>query len=388
MGVKALDNHTLEITLNTPTPYFLAVLSQPTAAPAYKPSIEKWGNGFTKPGHLVSNGAYELTSWVVNGHINLKKNPYYWNAKNVQIDKVEYLPIVEATTAVKMYEGGQMQWTATIPSNQYRALKAKYGKQVHTAPYLGLYYYDFNMQRVPFKGNLKLRKALTMAVDRTALTKYVLGQGQIPAYTYVPEGTNGIKFTQYQWATWPRAKQVSAAKELFKEAGYSADHPLKFTISYNTLEDHKKIALAVMSMWQQVFGSAIDVKIENQEWKVFLATRQKGDYDVARDGWIGDYNYATTFLDLYQCGNPQNNSHYCNKKVNNYMTKAAMSDTDKDRLMLNTEAEKTAMADYPIIPLYQYAALHMIKSDVKGYTGKNVLDHIHTADLSIDKQSA
>ncbi|MGJ3494499.1 Periplasmic oligopeptide-binding protein precursor [Piscirickettsia salmonis] len=385
LAIKALDDYTLQITLNAPTPYFLAVLSQPTAAPAYQPAVEKSANNYTKPGYLISNGAYELTDWVVNGHILLKKNPHYWNAKRVQIDQVKYLPIVETTTAVKMYEGGQLQWTASIPSNQYRVLKAKYGSQVHTAPYLGLYYYDFNMQQAPFKDNLKLRKALTMAVDRTALTKYVLGQGQIPAYSYVPEGTNGIEFTQYDWATWPRAKQIATAKALFKEAGYSAERPLAFTISYNTLEDHKKVALAVMSMWQQVFGPALDVKIENQEWKVFLATRQRGEYQVARDGWIGDYNYATSFLELYQCGNPQNNSHYCNSKVNESVEKAAISNTDAERLLLNTEAEKIAMADYPIIPLYQYAALHMIKPEIKGYTGHNVLDHIRTADLALEK---
>lgn len=377
LAVKALDAHTLQITLNEPAPYFLQVVSQPTTFPAYKPSIEKWGNKFTQPGHLVSNGAYELKSWVVNGHITLVKNPYYWDAKHVVIKEVKYLPIVDSNTSMQMVESGQSDWTYTIPSSQYKTLKAKYGSQIVTKPYLGLYYYDLNMQKPPFKGSLALRKALSLAVDRVALTKYVLGQGQIPAYNFVPKGTAGINFIQYGWSDWSNGKRIAEAQKLYKEAGYSKANPLKITILYNTNADHKKIALALASMWKQALG--VQVSLENEEWKVFLKDRQEGNFVVARDGWIGDYDYATTFTDLFRCGVAQNNSHYCNTKYDALVKKAASSDSEAQRVKLYTEAERMAMNDYPIIPIFQYVALHFRSKNLRGYVG-NPLDHNHSAD--------
>jgi oligopeptide transport system substrate-binding protein len=229
-----------------------------------------------------------------------------------------------------------------------------------------------------------------MAIDRQAITQDILGQGQIPSYSFMPRTINGINHkTQYKWAAWPYAKQVAVAKKLFIAAGFSKQHPLKLSIVYSPRADYKKVVLATIAMWQQTFGDAIQTKAINEEWKVWLADFLKGNYQVSRTDWIGDYNYATAFLNLYQCGNPQNTANYCNKKINKLMEKAANTTRKTARIKYNTAAEKIAMQDYAILPVYQYVALHMIKPYVKGYTGKSIMDHIHTKDLSIvDKPKA
>ena len=380
LGVSAPNAHEVVIKLEHRTPYLLSLLSNPQAAPVYAPDVKQWGDQFTRPGHLVSTGAYELKDWVVNGHITLVRNPNYWNAKTVHIAKVKYLPLSDENTVLNGFKAGQIDWTYVIPSDQYASLKKDYPSETHSAPGLGTYYYNLNVMQPPFKGNLKLRKALSMAVDRETLVHDILGQGQPASYAYMPYGIKGIDRVDYPWAKWPRAKQIAEAKKLYHEAGYSKAHPLQVTIKYNTDNDHKKIAIAIAAMWQQVLG--VQTKLENEEWKVFVHDRDTHNFEISRGGWVGDYNFADTFLPLYECHNVLNSPGYCNP-VYDRMVAKAMQQTGAQRKRTLSKAIAVVMQGYSIIPLFQWSNSHMINSHVKGYSSKNLTDAVRSKDLRI-----
>jgi oligopeptide transport system substrate-binding protein len=219
-----------------------------------------------------------------------------------------------------------------------------------------------------------------MAVDRNTLVKDVLGQDQKPLYAYVTQTIEGGKYADlnYEWASWPRDKQIQVAQQLFKQAGYGPTRPLQVTISYNTKDVNKKNSLAIASMWQQVFGAnAIQVTSGNQEWKTFIQSRHKGDYDIARDGWVADYDNVDAFTTLFICGNPQNNSKGCAPGYNDLIMQARSTLDPQQRLNYNHQAIKKAMENYNIIPLYQDSYYRLVSPKVKNYQiNNNHLDHV------------
>jgi oligopeptide transport system substrate-binding protein len=234
---------------------------------------------------MVSSGAYKLDARVVQGYILASKNPYYYDAKNVAIEQVKFFPIVDSNSALSQYKSGDLDMTYKLPIDQYKTIKAQMPNEEHTVMWETIEYFDFNMTSAKFKDNLDLRKALSIAVDREAMVKDVMGQDQKSLYSYVTPTIEGGKFAglDYDWAKLPRDRQIAMAQELFKKAGYGPQHPLSISISYNTRDDNKKKSIALAAMWQQVFGAdSIKVTSNNQEWKTFLQTRHKGDYDIAR----------------------------------------------------------------------------------------------------------
>jgi len=379
LGVQAIDATTLQITLESPTAYFLASLPHSTMRPVHQKTVEQYGGQFTQPGHLISNGPYQLKDWIVNAAVQLEKNPYYWNKEAVHIETVNWIPIVDGAAMVRMYQGGQVDITTSIPSNQYKRLKALLHDEVTSSPMLATAYYFFNLDKAPFKDNLKLRQALTMALDRNIITEQVLGKGEIPLYADVPPNTDNIDVKPYDWATSPQNENIAKAKELYVAAGYSKENPLKFTLIFNTLEDQKKLALAVASLWKQTLG--VEVIMENQEWKVLLDNRRQGNFTMARGGWVADYNDPTTFLNLFLCNNIQNYSHVCDPVFEELMDKAAKMADPKERRALLTQAHTQILKSYAIVPLYILNESYLIKPYVKGFSGKNPLQHVYTKDL-------
>ncbi len=382
LGVVALDKNTVEIKLVHPDASFLAICAMPNLSIISKANLNKYGNDWTQPGKMVNSGAYKLTERVIKGYILLSKNSYYYDAKDVSIKQVKFMPIVEYSSSLNQYKSGNIDITYSLPIDQYKTIKRQMPTEEHTVTQEGLYYYDLNMTLPKFRDNPKLREALSMAVDRNALVKVVLGQDQTPLYSYVTETIEAGKFAgiNYDWANWSRDKQIAKAQQLFKEAGYGANNPLEISISYNTNDLHKKVALAVGSMWQEVFGDrSIQVTIANQEWKTFLKARNTANYDVARDGWIADYDSIDSYTNLYQCDNPQNNSKMCNKEYNNLLMQAQKTANPEERVDLIRKAIAIAMDEYAIIPLYQYTYFRMISPKVKGYNIKdNHLDHVQS----------
>lgn len=380
LGIKAINNNTVQITLNHADNAFLSICTQPEVAVVSKANIAKFGQSWTAPKNMVTSGAYKLDERVVQGYILESKNPYYYDAKNVAIAKVKFLPITDFNASFSQYKTGAIDITYLLPADQYKEIKASIPDQVHTVSWETIEYYDFNMTSAKFKDNLKLRQALSMAIDRQTLVKDVQGKGQKPLYSYATNTIEGGKFAglDYAWASLPRDKQISEAQKLFKEAGYGPSHPLQISISYNTKDSNKKNVLAIASMWQQVFGTnSIQVTSSNQEFKTFLQARHKADYDIARDGWVADYDSISSYTNLYQCNNPQNNAHSCTAGYNDLINQAQISTDPVQQVALTRQALKLAMDNYVIIPLYQDTYYRAVNPRVKGYTpDTNHLDHV------------
>jgi oligopeptide transport system substrate-binding protein len=383
LGVKAIDDATLEVRLKAPTPYFLGLLNHSSTYPVHAGSVRENGDQFSRPGKLIGNGAYLLKEWVVQSHITLVRNPYYWDDANTTIDKVVYYPIEDQSTELKRYRAGELDYTNEIPSNQFKWIKANLPDELHVGPYLGTYYYGYNLTKPPFKGNLKLREALSMAIDRDIITQKITGIGEIPSYSWVPAGITNYTSQKLEYADWTQQERIAKAKQLYKEAGYSKGYPLKVEIRYNTSENHKKLAIAIAAMWKMYLG--VQTRLVNEEWKVFLENRkQKQVTQVFRAGWIGDYNDPYTFAELMHSKHGINDSAYNNPQYDQLLAEASLEGDLERRREILQHAERILLHDHPIIPIYSYVTKHMIKPWVGGYV-PNILDHTYTKDLWIKK---
>ncbi len=376
LGVIAEDDNTLVVNLINPEPAFLSKCTLPNLFVVSKNVIDKYGNEWTKPQNIVTSGAYVLTEHVFKGYILAKKNRYYYDADKVAINQVKYFPYEDLNAAIAAYSTGQIDLTfVAVPVDQYQAIKTKYAGELKTVPQESVYYYNLNMLLPMFKNNFKLRKALSMAIDRDALVDKVLNTGQIPLYSVISPTVEQGKYkdVKYDWSDWSRKKQIATAKQLYKEAGYSKNKPFKSVVLYNTSDVNKKIALALSSMWQDVLGAKIT--LQNQEWKTFLIDRRKGDYQISRDAWLADYDNAAFYLPLYQCTNIQNRSHYCNPQFDKLVDQALIS-TDEMQQELYAKAFMVALNDYSTIPLFENTYQRLVKPYVKGLDlSENYLDH-------------
>lgn len=382
LGVTALDDRTLEIRLIGPTPYFLGLLTHSTTYAVHRPSVEKFGNRFARAGQLVGNGAYRLDEWVVQSHIRLLRSEKYWDDENTVIDEVNYFPIENQDAMLKRYRADELDFTQDLPFKQIAWIRENIADQLYISPYLGSYYYSLNLTLPPFAGAPKLRRALALAIDRDVLTEKITGSGEIPAYSWTPRVTG---YTQQppDWAGWTQERRNTEARRLFKESGHSEANPLTIQILYNTSENHKRIAVAIASMWKQVLG--VETKLLNQEWKVFLETRkQKTMPGVARNGWIGDYNDAYSFTQLLASDNEQNDSGFANDEYDALLDRAAVEPDMHKRAELMEAAERLMLEEQPIIPIYFYVSKHLIKPWVGGFE-PNIMDHHYTKNFHILK---
>ena len=383
LGVYSEDENTLVVELEKPTPYFLSLLTHSTTYPVHRESIEKLGKLFTRPGNLVSNGAFKLEEWRVQSHIKIIKNEQYWDNENTTLEATYYYSLDDANSALKRYRANELDFTDTIPLEQLTLIKNRMADEYRVAPYFGSYYYGFNNTKAPFKNNPKLRTALNMAIDRDILVNIVIGAGQIPAYSFVPP-VKTFQPIEPEWSTWSKEKREAEALRLYQEAGYSKDKPLEVEILYNTSENHKKVALAVAAMWKQALGAKTILR--NQEWKVFLDTRRmQNETQIFRAGWIGDYDDPYTFSQMLHAENEMNHPGYDSEEYNRLVDLAATKNAGEDRLNDLRAAERVLTKDLPIIPLYFYVSQHMIKPWVIGLED-NVMDHHYSKYVKILKR--
>lgn len=380
IGIKAIDKLTVEVKTPYPVAFLPEVMSNNQLGPAPRHAIEKYGKDWTKPGKLVGNGAFVLKDWAVNSKIVIEKNQQYWDAKAVVLNKVTYLPIEDGFADVKLYQSGENDWVYQLPPGTYEKYKAELPKDVRNSPMLGLRYYSLNAKD-PVMKDKRVRQALSMVIDRDILAAKITADGQSPAYSVMVKGTAGADVTSYDWVKWPMAQRVAEAKKLLAAAGLQPGSKIKFT--YNTSEYHKKMAIFAASEWKTKLG--LNTELENMEFKVLLKKRHDGEYQIARNGWVADYNDATTFLTLVQCGSDQNDNGNCNPKAEELIKKGNLAKTPAERKQLLTQATKMIMDDYPIIPLLSYTTPRLVKPYVGGYTGKNPLDRYRNKDLYIIK---
>ena len=381
LGVRAIDDKTLEITLKAPTPYFIEQLTHYTAFPVPKHLVEKYGDDWIKKENIASNGAYVLEEWVPNTHVRLAKNKDFYDATNVAIEKVEFYPTEDRGAVQKRFRAGEIDIAKDFASEQFDFLKKELPDETQVAPYLGIYYYPINSNKPPFN-DVRVRQALSMAIDREAITDKVLKTGEVPAYSFVPPGTGNYGDPAYvSWIDTPYAERVEKAKALLAEAGYGPDKPLKFTLSYNTSENHKRIAIAVTSMWKQNLG--VQAELFNQEVTPHYDNLEQNNFDVARAGWIADYNDAQNFLYLLETRTGrQNYGRWSNAEFDKLMEQAATT-TDMDkRAALLRQAEAIAMEEQPVIPIYYYVSKNLVSTHVVGWEA-NVKDIQRTRYLSL-----
>ncbi|MEZ9564754.1 ABC transporter substrate-binding protein [Vibrio artabrorum] len=380
LGVKAVDAHTLVVTLDAPVPYFVMMMGHTTMMPVHKATVEKYGEQWTKPEHFVGNGAFVPNKWVVNERLELVRNKNYWDNDHTVLNKVTFLPIENQVAEMNRFLSGELDFTYEVSNEHFRRLQKEYPQDVAVKGNLCTYYYQFNAQKAPFN-DVRLRKAMSYAVDRDVLTKAILGQGQKPAYFLTPEITAGFNPEVPAYGKLSQKERVAEAKRLLKEAGYTKEHPLEFSLLYNTSENHKKLAVAIASMWKKELG--VNVKLENQEWKSYLDSKDAGDFDVARAGWCGDYNEASSFLTLMVSKNTTGGQHYKSAEYDQIIDKALHSTSEKERTQLYTDAEKLLAKDMPIAPLYQYVTARLVSPQLGGYPSGNAEDKIYSKDLYI-----
>ena len=382
LGVTAENEKTLLIELEEPTPYFISLLTHSTTYPVHPASVKEFGSLFTRPENMISNGAFTLKDWRIQDYILLKRNERYWDNPSTTLNEVYYYPLDNPDASLRRYRANELDFTDTTPSEQLPWIKKNLKDELKITPYFGSYYYGFNNSKPPFKDNPELRMALSLAVNRSIITDIVLGAGQIPAFTFVPP-VKEYQGGQPEWAKLTQKEREELAKELYTEAGYSTTNPLSIEIIYNTSENHKRVALAVTSMWKKTLG--VETKLRNQEWKVFLETRRLQDEtEVFRGGWIGDYDDPYTFSELLHSENEMNHSGYASEEYDALLKAASLKPAGKERLNDLLQAEQIMLKDMPVIPLYFYVSQHLIKPWVAGLEG-NVMDHHYSKYVKILK---
>ncbi|WP_240002325.1 peptide ABC transporter substrate-binding protein [Oleisolibacter albus] len=374
MGVRAVDDHTFEVTLVGPTPYFPKILHHHASYALSKANVEKYGDDFIRPGNLVSNGAYRLAESVPQSHVKLVKNPYFHDAAEVRIDTVYFYNTENLDTELRRFRAGELHLTYEVPVTQTKLVKETMAADYRSAPYFGSHFYAPNLTKEPWKSNRDLRLALSLALDRDVLAEKIMGQGEKGIFSFVPPGIADYQPPVMEWAGWTQAQREARAKELLQKAGYGpGGKPLELEVLYNTSENHRKVAIAAASMWQSKLG--VKVTLNNQEWKVFLNTRdEKAFKDIVRHGWIGDYLDPYSFLELLRSDvGQQNPTGYANPDYDRLVREANNSLDPARRTALLQQAEKLALEDVALIPLMTYASQHMVSPKVVGWTD-NLLD--------------
>jgi oligopeptide transport system substrate-binding protein len=378
LGVYAPDPATLVIELAHPAAYFLGVLAHPATFPIHRASLAARGRGFAKPGVMVSNGAFVLTRWDFGSHLVAQRNHRYWNDKATQLEAVEYYSFAEAGTELRAFRTGELDITATIPAAQAAWVKEHLGPQLHIAPQLAVYYLGLNLKKPPFASNPQLRRALSLAIDRERLVQSVTATGELPAYTFVPPDTFNYSPPEPEYANWPAPQRIARARQLLAAAGMS-EHPPPLELRYNSGELHNRIATAVAQMWKQALG--IETTLHAEEFKVLLQDIDRGDTQVFRASWIGDYNDAYSFLQVLESGFGINLPRYANAGYDALLTRAANDSDASTRRGLLQRAEAMMLADQPLIPLYFYVAKHLVSSRVEGWHD-NAMNVVYSKNLA------
>ena len=366
VGVKALDDKTLVATLEAPTPYFSSLLTFTTYLPVNKKLDTSNPDWAKSADNYISNGPFMLSKWDHNHLIEVVKNPNYWDAKNVKLEKITFYMVEESSTELMMFENGELDFGTNPPLPEIDRLKQE--GVLTISPYLGTYYYMFNVTKPPFD-NVLVRKALAAAIDRESIVTNVTKAGQLPATAYVPPGipdaAPGSDFREVG-GTFFEPYEPEKAKQYLAEAGYPDGKGFPtFELLYNTSEAHKIIAEAIQQMWKETLG--INCTLVNQEWKVYLDNRTSLNYQVARAGWIGDYTDPMTFIDMWVTNGGNNDTGWSNAQYDALVAKAKSTGDQTVRMQAMHDAEKILMDEMPIAPIYFYTRPELIKPYIKDF---------------------
>lgn len=371
VGVKALDKHLLQVELNSPTPYFLQLLDHHSLYPVHRPTIEKFGSidargtPWTRPENFVGNGPFTLKDWVPNQIISVKKNPEYWDAESIKLNEIHFHPVQQSSTEERMFRAGQLHILRQLPTGKIDVYRKEHPEVLRTFLNFATYFYRFNTTKPPLN-DVRVRQALAYSIDRHQITEHVTKGGQIPAYALTPP-------SEFYTPSAKMPYDPEKAKALLAEAGYPNGEGFpKLTILYNTMDEHQKIALVIQQMWKQALN--IDVTLENQDWKVFLASQRSMNYEISRASWLGDYYDPNTFLDLMITDGGNNETGWSNARYDELIQLAANASDPTERNRYFDEAENLLVDEVPILPIYTYSWNMAVATSVKEWHN-NVMDY-------------
>ncbi len=379
VGIKAPDPHTLEITLEQPTPFFMHLAGFSALSPVPRHSVEKYGYPqWLKPGHLISNGAYRLLERRMRDRVRMVKNEHYWDRDHVAINTVDVLATESAATALNMYLTGAVDWIPSVPPIVVAELLAERRPDFHTSPELTVNFYRFNVTEPPLD-NVLVRRALAMAVDRQEIVDRVTRGGELPAHSLVPPGLEG-----YQPAVGPRF-DLTMARKLLTEAGFPEGRGLPAVkILYNQDDTHEAVAQLIQDQWKRNLG--VDATLQNLEWGSFLSAVNLMQYKICRSGWVGDYPDPNTFLDLFVSGGANNSTGWSWPPYDELLRQAAAETDAPRRFELLHQAEQVLLDNMPVMPLYFRVSRNMVQPRVQGFTS-NLLDQHPLRSLSLSDKS-
>ena len=380
LGIRAIDAATVEVRTPGPLPFLPYLLANVQFSPVPHAVVEKFGRDWTKPGNLVGNGAFVLKEWQVNSKVVVEKNPKYWDAASVVLTRSTYLAVEDNNADLKLYQSGEDDMMGRTPPGAYEALKAQYPREMHNSTLIALRFWALN-NTDPLLKDVRVRKALSMVIDREILAAKVTADGQAPVYGLAVKGSEGVDPVRYEWADWPMDKRVAEARKLLAEAGVKPGTRLKLT--YYNSDYQKRFAVFTASEWKTKLG--LDTELEAMEYKVLIHRRESAQYQVARHAWIPGYADITGLLALVECGNDANDNKSCNRAGDVLIQQAAaLSDPVRRRALL-TQAVRLEMDDYPMIPLLQMSLPRLVKPWVGGYDDANDQDAFRSKDFWILK---
>ncbi len=374
LDISAPDPKTFVVNLNVKCPYFEEICAFPAVMPVRKDIIEANKTWTNSPETLVSNGAYKLEKWDHNSTLSMVKNPEYYDQDSVKAEKLAFHLQDDQNAIYASYRSGDLDFINSVPQEEIQKLLDT--KELKIKPYVGTYFVCFNTEKEPFN-DPRVRKAFSLAIDRNFIVNQVTGQGQEPATAYVPSGVYDAKGAEgddfrtvggdyYSINDEDYEKNIEEAKKLMEEAGYKDGEGFpQIDYLYNTDENHKAIAEALQNMWQENLG--VQVSLQNQDWNVFLKERKEGNYNIARHGWIADYNDPMSFIDMWLTGGGNNDAQYKNPEFDKFV-KAAKATSDPDERMENMHKAEDILIgeDNVVAPLYFYNNSYMVKPNIKG----------------------
>lgn len=369
LGVRALDDKTLQITLSEAVPYLPQMLAYTAMRPVPQKVVEALGDAWAKPENIVVNGPYIIKNWRVGERMNFVKNPHYYDADNVAIENLVLLPIDSGPTDYARYQAGEIDVTYTdVPIDILTSVK---GDDVKTSPSFCSYYYEMNVNKPPFN-DVRVRRAMTLALDRETIAEKVAARGETPSYQMTPTVVSNNPNYTPEWQKLDKEARIAEAKRLLNEAGYNEQNPLKFDLLYNTSENHKKVAVAAQSLWQEALGFA-KITLVNQEWKAYLASRRNHEHQMARAAWCGDYDDPAAFLNVMRTEGSGNYGDYSSQEYDNLLKTSLNKSDDAERAKVYHQLEAILDKDVPNVWVYYQVNARVVKPYVAGYSTNDAL---------------
>jgi oligopeptide transport system substrate-binding protein len=375
-----MDDHTLEIVLSQPVPFFPDILTNTVAFPVHRSAVSG-SRGFSEPGQTISNGPYQLAALAPGSSMRLSRNPHYWDSMSVAFDEIRYEFVPDENAEFARFRAGELDVTNTVPEQRFEQLSKEPGSGLQHRATLATFYFTFNVDRGPLRGKPSLREALSLAIDRETITALITKAGQVPAYSLVPAGVWNYSPAAYDWRQLEHKDRLARARALYAAAGYTTQRPLRLRLLYNENELVQRVCLAIAAMWKEALGA--EIELIQMEFKAYLAARaDPAQWDVVRVGWTADYNDASTFLDTMTRDSPQNFGRWFDPRYASLLEKAAIESDDAQRRAALQQAEALMLADYPLLPVYFYVTRRLVQPHIAA-PAINPMNRTYSRDFGI-----